>query len=57
MDINDLGPGEVLDYMNIIYTKDRSDKEKVKLDKEKVKLDKEKVKLGGIEVEQFKWII
>ena len=50
MDINDLGPGEVLDYMNIIYTKDRSDKEKVKL-------DKEKVKLGGIEVEQFKWII
>ena len=41
--INTLGFGEVLDYMNIPHTKD--------------KLDKEKVKLGNMEVEQFKWII
>ena len=41
--INTLGFGEVLDYMNIPYTKD--------------KLDKETVKLGNTEVEQFKWVI
>lgn len=41
--INNLGLGEVLDYMNIVYTRN--------------KLDKEIVKLGNIEVEQFKWVI
>ena len=41
--IDILGFGEVLDYMNIKYTKNR--------------LDKEKVKLGNMEVEQLKWII
>lgn len=41
--IETLGFGEVLDYMNIPYSKN--------------KLDKEKQKLGNVEVEQFKWII
>lgn len=42
--INDLGLGDVLDYMNIAYT-------------EKQKVVKEKTKLGSQEVDQFKWVI
>lgn len=42
--INELGLGQVLDYMNIAYTQEQ-------------KIVKEKIKLGTQEVEQLKWII
>ena len=44
--INDLGLGDVLDYMNIKYT-----------NKEEIKIVKEKTKFKDIEGEQLKWII
>ena len=42
--IEDLGLGEVLEYMGIEYT-------------EKQEIKKEKINLGNVEVEQLKWII
>ena len=42
--IEDLGLGEVLEYMGIEYT-------------EKQEIKKEKINLGNLEVEQLKWII
>lgn len=42
--IENLGFGEVLDYMNIKYTNNKE-------------VEKEKVILGSIECEQYKWII